>query len=297
MIDVARRERQRTMQGLAFASPWVIGFLIFTVYPLLASAYYSLTRYDVIRAPKFVGLENYVEIFTADPLFRLTLANTVYFVVIGVPAAFVTAWLIANLLNQEMWGRSVWRTVFFLPAITPIVASVMVWLWIYNTQFGIINGALIARGLPAIPFLSSPKLAKPSIILVQCWASGNSVVIFLASLQDVPRQLYEAATIDGANAWARFWKITIPMCTPQMLFVLLTDLIGTFQSFTLPWLLTEGGPNNATELYSLYLFRNAFVFFKMGYASALAWILFLIIGLVSFAIFRSSARWVFYRGE
>ncbi len=297
MIDVARRERQRTMQGLAFASPWVIGFLIFTVYPLLASAYYSLTRYDVIRAPKFVGLENYVEIFKADPLFRLTLANTVYFVVIGVPAAFVTAWLIANLLNQEMWGRSVWRTVFFLPAITPIVASVMVWLWIYNTQFGIINGALIARGLPAIPFLSSPKLAKPSIILVQCWASGNSVVIFLASLQDVPRQLYEAATIDGANAWARFWKITIPMCTPQMLFVLLTDLIGTFQSFTLPWLLTEGGPNNATELYSLYLFRNAFVFFKMGYASALAWILFLIIGLVSFAIFRSSARWVFYRGE
>ncbi len=297
MSNAARREMQRTLQGLAFASPWVVGFLAFTIYPLLASVYYSLTRYDVIRPPKYVGIENYVEIFSSDPIFRLALLNTLYFVIIGVPAAFITAWLVANLLNNEMWGRPLWRTIFFLPSITPIVASVMVWLWIYNTQFGLINGALMAHGLKVIPFLSSTKLAKPSLILVQCWAQGSSIVIFLAALQDVPRELYEAATIDGAGAWRRFWSITIPMCTPVMLFVLLTELIGTFQSFSLPWLLTEGGPNYSTELYSLYLFRNAFVFFKMGYASALSWILFIVIGVFTIAIFRSSARWVYYRSE
>ena len=297
MSSEARRELRKILQGLFFISPWIIGFQGFTIYPLVASAFYSFTRYDVLRPPKFVGFDNYGEILFRDPVFRQSLGTTIYFVFIGVPAAFLTAWLLANLLNTEVWGRSAWRTMFFLPSITPIVATVMVWMWIYNTQYGLINGWLIAQGIKVIPFLSSVKLSKPSLIIVQCWAQGSDIVLFLAALQDVPRRVYEAAIIDGASAFKRFWHITIPMCTPVILFVLLTGLIETFQSFSLPWLLTSGGPNNSTELYSVYLFRNAFAFFKMGYASALAWILFIIISLFSLAIFRSSARWVYYGGE
>jgi len=291
------RERRKIVQGLLFVSPWIVGFLAFTIYPLLASGYYSFTRYDVLRPPKLVGLANYARIFLQDDVFRVALANTLYFVLVGVPAGFVSAVLLANLLNGRMWGRSVFRTIFFLPSITPAVASVMVWLWIYNTQFGLVNGFLAAHGLQVIPWLSSPALAKPSLIVVQCWAGGSAIVIFLAALQDVPRSLYEAALVDGANPLQRFWHVTIPMCTPVMLFTVLTGLIGTFQSFTLPWLLTRGGPNNATELYSVYLYRNAFVSFKMGYASALAWLLFVIIAAFSAAVFRTSARWVYYRSE
>lgn len=291
------RELAKTLKGLLFVSPWIIGFLCFTLYPLIASLFYSFTRYDVLRPPKFIGFQNYLDIFFKDELFRTVLFNTFYFVFFGVPAAFITAFLLANLLNTDIWGRSVYRTIFFLPAITPAVASVMVWLWIYNTQYGLINNVLIANGMQAIPWLSSPPLAKPALIIMQCWATGTAIVIFLAALQDVPRALYDAALVDGANLFQRFWHVTIPMCTPAMLFVLLTGLIFTFQSFTLPWLLTRGGPNNATELYSVYLYRNAFVFFKMGYASALAWLLFLIIVVVSITIFRTSARWVYYRGD
>ena len=291
------REGRRIATGLFFTFPWILGFLAFTIYPLIASAYYSFTSYDVLRPPRWVGLDNYAEIFLRDSIFRLALGNTLYFVIIGVPAGLVTAFLLANLLNTDIWGRSVSRTLFFLPSITPAVASVMVWLWIYNTQFGLINGFLAANGMKVIPWLSSMTLAKPSLIIVQIWAEGSSIVIFLAALQDVPRMLYEASLVDGAGRLRRFWHITVPMTTPVVLFVLLTGLIGTFQSFTLPWLLTRGGPNYATELYSVYLYRNAFVFFKMGYASALAWLLFVIIAAFSLLVFRSSARWVYYRTE
>jgi multiple sugar transport system permease protein len=297
MASISRSESRNIAKGLFFIAPWIVGFLAFMVYPLISSLYYSLTRYDVLRPPKFVGLENYQDLLLGDEMFRIAIGNTLYFVLIGVPAAFVTAFLLANLLNTNLRGRSIFRTIFFIPAITPAVASVMVWLWIYNTQYGLINGILVSLGMEIIPWLSSPPLAKPALIIMQCWAEGTAIVIFLAALQDVPRALYEAALVDGANALQRFWNITIPMCTPVMLFVLLTGLIGTFQAFTLPWLLTQGGPNNATELYSVYLYRSAFVHFKMGYASALAWILFVITAAFSIIVFRSSARWVYYRGE
>jgi multiple sugar transport system permease protein len=297
VLKFSRHERQNVAKGLLFISPWLLGFTLFTIYPLISSFYYSFTQYDVLRPAKFIGLSNYKEIFLNDNLFRIVLGNTLYVVLIGVPAGFITAFLLANLLNTNIRGRSIFRTIFFLPAITPAVASVMVWLWIYNTQFGLINNILVANGMQVIPWLSSPALAKPALIIMQCWAQGTAIVIFLAALQDVPQSLYEAALVDGANALQRFWHVTIPMCTPAMLFVLLTGLIFTFQSFTLPWLLTKGGPNNATELYSVYLYRNAFIFFKMGYASALAWLLFLIIVVFAITIFRSSARWVYYRGD
>jgi len=283
--------------GLLFVSPWIIGFLAFTIYPMGASFYYSLTHYDVFRPARFVGLDNYREMFFIDSMFGTVLGNTLWFVVVSVPASFVTAFLLAILLNQRIRARPLFRTIFFLPSITPAVASVMVWLWIYNTQHGLINSILIGFGKKAIPWLSSTTLAKPSLVIVQCWMQGTAVVIFLAALQDVPRALYEAALVDGANTLQRFWNVTIPMVTPVMLFVLLTGLIGTFQSFLFPWLLTRGGPNNATELYSVYVYRSAFKHFKMGYASALGWLLLLIIVVFTVILFRTSARWVYYGGE
>jgi len=170
VLTFDRREVGKTAKGLLFILPWLVGFLLFTLYPLLSSLYYSFTRYDVLRPPTFIGLQNYYNIFFGDKIFRIVLGNTLYFVIIGVPAAFVTAFLLANLLNAPIWGRSLLRTIFFLPAITPAVASVMVWLWIYNTQYGLINGMLGSNGLEAIPWLSSPSLAKPALIIMQCWA-------------------------------------------------------------------------------------------------------------------------------
>jgi multiple sugar transport system permease protein len=291
------RKWRSLAKGLLFISPWIIGYLGFTIYPILSSAYYSLTRYDVIREPRFVGLENYIRIFTEDDMFRKALGNTIYMVVLGVPAALITAFLLASLLNNDMKARRLFRLIFFLPSLVPAVVTAEVWRWVYNTNWGVINSALKAMGQPVIPFLSSESLAKPSLILISCWAAGGSMIIFLAALQDVPRSLYDAAKVDGANALQRFWHVTIPMCTPAILFVLLTGMIGAFQQFGLVWLMTQGGPNQATEFYAVNLYRNAFVFFKMGYASALAWILFIIIVIFTVLIMRTSARWVYYGGE
>lgn len=291
-----RQERRNIIKGLLFISPWFAGFLLFTIYPILASAYYSLTRYDIVRAPKFVGLSNFAALFS-DDIFKTVIGNTFYLVIIGVPVGIVTAYLLANLLNMDIKFRSVFRTIFFIPSIVPMVATAMVWLWIYNPRFGLINSFLASLGLQAIPWLSSPSLAKPSVIIIQTWAQGSAIVIFLAALQDVPRSLYDAAIVDGANWFQKFRHVTIPMTTPSILFILLMGLINTFQTFTLTWLLTQGGPKKATEFFGLYLYRNAFVFFKMGYASALAWLLFLIVIAVTVVVFRTSARWVYYGGQ
>jgi len=296
-LNIDRREVRRIVIGLLFVSPWIIGFLAWTIYPMGSALYYSFTHYDVIRPAKFVGLENYQTMLTGDDMFHTVLANTLWFVVVSVPAGVVTAFLLAILLNQKIRFRPFFRTLFFLPSITPAVASVMVWLWIYNTQFGLINGIMINLGRPVIPWLSSPAMAKPSLVIVQCWMQGTAMVIFLAALQDVPRSLYDAALVDGANRLQRLRHVTIPMVSPVVLFVMLTSLIGTFQSFLFPWLLTDGGPNNSTELYSVYLYRSAFRHFKMGYASALGWLLLIIIVVFTASIFRTSARWVYYGGE
>jgi len=288
--------RRNLLLGLLFISPWLIGFLAFTLYPLIASFYYSFTRYDLLSNPVFLGLRNFVDIFTEDPHFGQVMYNTVYYVGLSAPLGVIAAFLMASLLNTRIVGRSAFRALFFFPAIVPAVVTAMVWAFLLNVQYGAINATLQGLGLSTIPFLSSPRLAKPSLILIHMWAQGNAIVIFLASLQDVPRSLYEAATVDGANAWHKFWHITVPMCTPVILFNLIMGFIGGFQNFTLPWLLTQGGPNQATEFYSLFLYRNAFSYFRMGKASALAWILFVIIVIFTVALFRSSARWVYYSG-
>jgi len=283
-----------SIKGLLFVSPWLIGFLAFGVYPIAASAYYSLTRYDLLRAPRFIGLGNYAELLAHDQMMGTATYNTLWWVVIAVPLGIIVAFLAANLLNADIRGRSVFRAIFFVPSVVPAAVVAVVWGWVLNPQYGLINGFLISQGLKTVPFLGNPTLAKPTLTLMHCWAQGGAIVIFLAALQDVPRVLYEAARVDGANAWHLFWHITVPMCTPAGLFMLITGLIGGFQNFTVPYLLTGGGPNRATEFYSLYLFRNAFDFLKMGYASALAWLLFLLVVALSIVVFRSSARWVYY---
>ncbi len=283
--------------GLLFISPWMIGFLLWTTYPLASSLYYSFTRYDLLRPAVWIGFDNYIELFTDDSQFYTVIANTLYYVLLSAPLGVISAFLMASLLNLPIFGRPFFRAIFFFPAIVPTIVVAVVWQFLLNIQFGAINSVLQGLNLPVVPFLSSPDFAKPSLIMIYMWAQGNAIVIFLATLQDVPRSLYEAATVDGANAFQKFWNVTIPMCTPVILFNLIMGFIDGFQNFTLPWLLTGGGPSNSTELYSLYLYRNAFEFLRMGKASALAWLLFIVIVVFTGILFRTSARWVYYGGE
>ena len=293
---LTRQERRNLLVGLFFASPWIIGFLGFTLVPIGSSLYYSLTRFDLLRDPVFLGPDNYVNLFTDDDDFRLVLYNTFWWVLISTPLGVVSAFLMALLLNAKIIARSFFRAVFFFPSIVPVVVTAFVWQFLLNVQYGAINSTLQWFGLPIVPFLSNPDLVKPSLVLIHIWSQGAAMVIFLATLQDVPRSLYEAATMDGANAWHRLLNVTIPMVSPVILFNLVMSFIGGFQYFTLPWLLTEGGPNNATEFYSLFLYRNAFLFLRMGKANALAWILFSIIIFITYLLFRFSGRFVYYAG-
>jgi len=289
--------RRGLVLGLLFVSPWILGLIGFIVYPLVSSLYYSLTRYDLIRAPVYIGWQNYTDMFTRDPHFWKVVGNTLYYVFLSVPLGLIVAYLIANLLNTRIVARSVFRGIIYVPSIVPAVCSAVVWDFLLNIQYGAVNSILQTLGLPAVPFLSNPQLAKPSIIMVSIWAQGNAMVIFLAALQDVPTSLYEAATVDGANAWNRFWHVTVPMTTPIILFNLVMGFIGAFQEFTVPWLLTQGGPMMSTEFYTIYLYRNAFNYLNMGKASAMAWILFIIIVVFTIILFNTSAGWVYYGGE
>jgi multiple sugar transport system permease protein len=210
---LTRNQRRQLIYGLLFVSPWLLGFLLWTAYPLISSFVYSFTRYDLLRSPVFIGFDNYRELFSEDPHTPIVAYNTIYYVALSAPLGVIAAFLLASLLNNPMPGRSVFRAVFFFPAIVPAIVTAMVWQFLLNVQWGAINASLQALGLPVIPFISNPHLAKPSLILIHMWAQGNAMVIFLATLQDVPRSLYEAATVDGANAWHKFWNITVPMCT------------------------------------------------------------------------------------
>ncbi|MEZ4729437.1 MAG: sugar ABC transporter permease [Caldilineaceae bacterium] len=229
---MSRQERRNQLLGLLFISPWLIGFVSLAVIPLVMSFYYGLTRYDLISEPKFIGLGNYERLFTNDPDFWKVIGNTFYYVLLGVPIGAFVAFLIANLLNTDIKGRALFRSIIYIPTIVPAVCTAMVWLFLLNTQYGAINGLLKAFEWPTIPFLSSPGLSKPTLILIYIWAQGSAVVIYLAALQDVPRSLYEAATVDGANGWHKFWNVTVPLCTPVILFNSIMGFIGAFQEFT-----------------------------------------------------------------
>ena len=283
------------LTGLLFTSPFIVGTLAFTLYPLGASFYYSLTDYKILTAPRWIGLGNYAGL-ARDDLFWTSLRNTLYYTLLAVPLGLAFSLLVALALNLRVRGMALYRTIFFLPSIVPAVALSILWLWLLNPQYGLINVALRLLGLPGPGWLADPSWAKPSLVLMHLWGVGSTIVIFLAGLQDVPQQLYEAADIDGARWWHRVRYITIPMVTPVILFNLIIGLINAFQYFTQAYVMTNGGPINATLFYALLLYRNAFQYIKMGYASAMAWILFAVVLVCTLAVLWSSRRWVYYSG-
>lgn len=295
---VGRRKLSReAIWGYVFVGPWIIGFLVFTLAPVVASFGLSFMDYELISAPTWRGLRNYGELLTRDRLFRLSLYNTVYYTLFSVPLGIIVAFLLALLLNVQLPGMNLYRTVFYLPAVTAGVAVSLLWIWLFNSRFGLINFLLRSIGLPGPGWLVDPTWAKPAFILMSVWGVGGTVVIFLAGLQGVPRSLYEAAEIDGANTLQRFRHVTIPMMTPVIFFNMIVGIIGSFQVFTAAYVMTGGGPQYSTLFYVLYLFRQGFKLLRMGYAAAMAWILFIIIVVLTLIQLRLSTKWVYYQGE
>lgn len=298
---IAPRPRRSTKQrrelwlGLAFVSPWLIGFAVFTVYPVFASLYFSFTDYNVVSSPRWIGLRNYVDLWN-DPLFGKSLYNTLYLAAIGIPVSLIFSLIIAVMLNRKMRFQGLFRTIYFLPSVVPAVAVALLWRWFLNPDFGPVNQALEFVGIAGPGWLSDPLWSKPALILASLWGVGGSMVIYLAGLQNIPVPLYEAADLDGANAWQRLRYVTLPMLSPVILFNLIMGIITSFQAFTNIYVMTGGGPSNSTMVYALYLYQNAFQFFRMGFASAMAWVLMVITVGALVLIFRTSG-WVYYEGQ
>ncbi len=289
----SRLRRQEIRAFYAFISPWLVGLALFTVGPIIASFYISLTKYTIVTAPVFAGLQNYAALLQ-DPLFWTALYNTLYYVVLFIPLGTVTAFLLALLLNQKIKGLAVYRTIYYLPSIVPAVANAILWVWLLNPQYGLINNGLHELGIQGPGWLASEAWSKPGIVLMSVWGTGSWIIIYLAGLQGIPQQLYEAAEVEGASRFQKFIRITLPMMTPTFFFTLVTGVIGSFQVFTQAYIMTAGGPVNSTLFYALYLFRTAFNYLKMGYASSMAWILFLVVLILTGIQVRVSNKWVFY---
>ncbi len=286
--------RREAILGYAFIWPWMIGILAFTLGPFLAAFYLSFTTYSILQPGEWVGLGNYVRALTREPLFWKSLGNTTYYVVGAVPIRIVLGFTLALLLNARVRGLVVWRSLFYVPSVTPAVATTALWMYLLNPQFGLVNYALSLLGIRGFPWLTSPYWSKPALLIMSVWWVGAPMVIFLAGLQGIPHHLYEAAELDGATWWDRLLHVTIPMMTPSIFFNVVIELIATFQVFTQAFMMTHGGPLDSTRFYMLYLYDNAFHYFKMGYASALAWILFIVVFALTMLLVRSSEGWVFY---
>lgn len=283
--------------GWLLASPAVLGFFIFVLGPMIASLFFSFTDYAVSGRMDFVGLGNYRRMFSGeDPYFYKALGVTTKYVLYSVPMKIIYSFLLAMLLNQPVRGRSVFRTIFYLPSIVPTVAISMIWLWLLNPEFGLINELLRAVGIKGGKWLYSESTVVPTLAFMSVWTTGSMTVVFLAGLQDIPRHLYEAISLDGGNAFARFRHVTVPLMTPTIFFNICTTLIGAFQVFSEAYIMTNGGPNNASLFYVFYLYREAFTFSRMGSACAIAWVLFVIILAVTLVVFKTSDKWVFYEG-
>lgn len=272
--------------GLLFVSPWIIGFLFFTLYPIIASFYYSLCNYSVIKDPKFIGLANYKALFH-DATFLASCRNTLYMICLGVPITTFVAVLVAVLLNyKKVRGTSWMRVVFFIPTLVPTVVACLLWIWVMQPDTGIVNNVLGIFGIEGPGWLSSTVWAKPAFILMMIWTCGNGIIIYLAGLQDISQTLYDAAAIDGAGFVNQTLHVTVPLLRPTILYNVVTMIIGVFQWFAEPYIMTEGGPSNATMFYSLYLYQNAFSFFKMGYASAQAYIMLIVAMIIILILFK-----------
>lgn len=273
-----------------------MGFMAFTLIPIALSFYYSLCDYSLLQSAAFVGLENYRGL-AADTVFWKSLRNTLYYAAMALPAGMLVSLGLALLLNVGIKGQAFYRTIIFLPSLVPVVASSMLWLWLFNARLGLINVLLCRIGIVGPPWLASTTWAMPALVIMGLWGAGHTVVIYLAGLQDVPRELYEAAEIDGAGALGRLFHVTLPMISPVIFFNLIMAIIGTLQAFAAPYIMTGGGPARSTYFFTMYLYDNAFRFLKMGYASAMAWIQLVLVLILTGIAFWSSKRWVHYQGK
>jgi multiple sugar transport system permease protein len=308
-----KSRRRESLTALLFISPWIVGFSLFLLYPLLASLYYSFCDYSVLRPPVWVGMENYRDLIH-DSVFRTTLFNTGMFSALALPMGMFVAISLALMLNAKVKGMTLYRTFFYVPSLVPGASLAMLGLWVFNGEHGVLNHILdpILNAVPNLlnfvfhthlhhieppQWLSNPVWSKPALIVLGVWGAGNSMVIYLAGLQDVPEALYEAAELDGAGWWAKTRHVTLPMLSPVILFNLIMGIIGTLQVFTLPFIMFPAGtPERSTYFYTMYLYDNAFVYLKMGYACAMGWIMFLIIMGLTFVALRLSEKRVHYSG-
>ncbi len=290
-------ERREALAGYVFISPWLLGFLLFTVGPMLFSLYISFTRWNIVGDPKWVGLANYERIFTVDKDFRQALLVTFKYAAIYLPISTIIGLAMAMALHLKLKGVSIFRTMLYLPYVVPGIAATLVWVWVLNGRFGLVNTILSWFGIDGPNWFADPNTALYGIVMISLWGVGGSAVIYLAGLQNIPEHLYEAALVDGANGWQKFRFITIPMLSPTIFYLLIIGLIGVFQTFTSSFVATGGGPLKSTFFYMLYIYNKAWESLRMGYASALAWILFAIIMFITILVFRTSALWVHYEAE
>lgn len=290
--------REEARDGLLFIAPWFLGFVLWTAGPMIFSLVMTFTHWSVLSAPKLAGLDNFRRLID-DDLFYIAMYNTAYYTFIAVPLQQIASLAIAFGLNLKLRVINVFRTVYYMPTILPQVASVMLWMWIFNPEFGLANFLLGGLGLPEVAWLWDPRWAKPSLIIMSLWGFGTGMIIYLAGLQGVPEELYEAAQLDGANAFQRMLRITIPMITPVIFFNTVMGIIGSFQIFTTAYLASggTGAPANSTLFLVLYLYRKGFRFFEMGYAATIAWVLFILVLIMTAIQFKLSRRWVYYEEE
>ncbi len=305
------RQVRTDITGYAFCSLWILSILIFTLYPTLASFFYSFHKYNVIQPPRFIGLDNYINMFIRDPRLLKSIYNSAYYSLISVPLGLVSSLLLAMLLNAQVRGVGIYRTIYYLPTLVPPVAGTLLFMLVMDPRQGLLNAGLEAIGLPRLGWFNHPTWSKPALLIMSMWGIGSSTLIFLASLKEVPHEMKEAATIDGADSWRRFRSITIPMISPVILFNLVMGVLGSFQVFTSAFVAgsgsggglagggpsgSAGGPLDSLLMYMVYLYTQAFRYFEMGYASAMAVVLFLVVMALTVLIFRSSGTWVYYEG-
>ena len=300
LFGLSRRQRREALQFYLLVAPWVIGFLCLTAGPMLYSLFLSFTDYDLFHAPQWIGLGNFSFLFSApypESLFWKSLMVTAYYTFLTVPVGLIGSLILALMLNAHIRGVPLYRTLFYLPSLTPGVANALLWVWIFNSKFGLANAALRVLDIPAQRWLTDPHLVIPSLVLMDMWGlGGNTAIIFLAGLQGVSTQLYDAAQIDGADWWHRFWSVTVPQISPTIFFNMILGFIGAFQVFNSAFLMTDGGPDYNSYFMGYYIYNEAFKALRMGRGSALAWILFIILLFFTLLQFTLSKRWVYYEG-
>ncbi|WP_442601295.1 carbohydrate ABC transporter permease [Paenibacillus sp. KN14-4R] len=296
-LPLAKKLKRGRQKPYLFILPWILGFVFFTLGPMLYSLVISLFDYPIVGDSKFIGFDNYINMFTDDPLFWKSLWVTVKFAIYFVPLNLIISLLLAVLLNLKVKGSGIFRTIFYLPSVISGVALAMIWAWVYSGDFGILNYILSLFGIEGPDWLRESGWSMTAMVGASLWGQGSMMLIFLAGLKAIPKDLYESSSLDGAGKIKQFFKITLPMLSPTILFNVITSIISAFQQLTLALTLTGGGPMNETHFYAMYVYENAFKYFHLGYSAANAWFMFLIVLVLTMAVFKSTSMWVYYEGE